>query len=91
MKIGLNRDEGCTVTINHTGTLKTHSVVISNLDNEKLHIREFNSPTSDNSDYTASPKLPSLRKVRYHTDRMTDQSDVIKNTYNTIKKLGNFA
>lgn len=51
MLIGLNENEGCTVTINHSDALKSHSVVISNFGDGNLHVREFNPPTTNNSDY----------------------------------------
>ena len=51
MLISLNKGEGCTVCCNHTDASLTHSVVIQRMDNDRLYIREFNPPTSDNSDY----------------------------------------
>lgn len=63
MLIALNKNEGCTVVLNHTDNTKTHSVVISRMEHingeeeDRLYIREFNSPTSDNSDYEGD-KLP---------------------------------
>ena len=50
MLIGLNENEGCTVVCNHTDSLKTHSVVITRMDNNQLYIREFNSPKRFNSE-----------------------------------------
>ena len=40
---------------------------------------------SDNSDYVATPKLPSLKKVNKYMNGWAD-----KGTYKVIKKLGDF-
>ncbi len=44
MKVSLNEDESCTITMNHKDSKKTHCVVIGYLQKDQLNIREFNPP-----------------------------------------------
>lgn len=47
--------------------------------------------TSDNSDYTASPKLPSLKDVCNKVDTLEIKPMHVLQVWTEIKKLGNFA